>query len=142
MVFSNLDRVVVEPEITISRVGGNSGPIPKTPAQFDAIGYLNGKDGKPGTDDDIRVGSFAASWKVDNWDEGAAAMKDMQYSGSIDQSGLFTPADAGPNPERPMSTNNVGNLKVIATVDDQGKSLAGEAHLYATVQRFIDPPIR
>ena len=27
------------------------------------------------------------------------------------------PAEAGPNPERPMMTNNAGNLKVIATVD-------------------------
>lgn len=142
VVFSKLDRVAVEPQMAISRVGGNQGPIPKTPAQFDAVGYLNGKDGKPETEDDIRVGSFVANWKIDNWDEGAAAMKDLQFAGSIDQFGLFTPADAGPNPERAMSTNNVGNLKVIATVDDQGKSLAGEAHLYATVQRFIDPPIR
>ncbi|QIE91205.1 quinohemoprotein amine dehydrogenase subunit alpha [Pseudomonas nitroreducens] len=142
VVFSKLDSVVVEPNMAISRVGGNGGPIPKTPAQFDAVGYLNGKDGKPGTADDIRVGVFAASWKVDNWDAGAAATKDKQFSGSIDQSGLFTPADAGPNPKRQMSANNVGNLKVIATVDDQGKSVAGEAHLYATVQRFINPPIR
>lgn len=142
VVFSKLDRVGVEPQTTISRVGGNGGPIPKTPAQFDAIGYLNGKDGKPGTEDDVRVGSFAASWKVDNWDDVAVATKDAQYSGSIDQSGLFVPADAGPNPERPMSANNIGNLKVIATVDDQNQKLSGEAHLYATVQRFIDPPIR
>lgn len=142
VVFSKLDRVVVEPEATISRLGGGGGPIPKTPAQFDAIGYLNGADGKPGTGDDIRVGSFPANWTVDNWDEGAAAMKDAQYAGSIDQSGLFTPADPGLNPERPMSTNNLGNLKVIATIDDQGKDISGEAHLIATVQRFIDPPIR
>ncbi|MFG0393062.1 quinohemoprotein amine dehydrogenase subunit alpha [Pseudomonas sp. zbq_4] len=142
VIFSKLDRLAVEPTMAISRVGGNGGPIPKTPAQFEAVGYLNGVDGKPGTDDDVRVGVFGAKWSVDNWDEAAAAKKDSRYTGSIDEKGLFTPADAGPNPERQMSTNNVGNLKVIAQVDDQGKTIGGEAHLYATVQRFIDPPIR
>ncbi|MCK9801389.1 quinohemoprotein amine dehydrogenase subunit alpha [Pseudomonas sp. MAFF 302030] len=142
VVFSTLDRVGVEPEITVARVGGNGGPIAKVPAQFEAIGFLNGPDGKAGTDDDIRVGAFTASWAVDNWDEGAAKMQDAKYAGSIEQSGRFTPANAGLNPERPMSTNNLGNLKVIATVDDDGKPLQGEAHLYVTVQRFVDTPIR
>lgn len=142
VVFSSLDRIVVEPDVTISRVGGNGGPIPKVPAQFEAIGYLNGEDGKPDTEDDIRVGVFTAAWEVDNWDEVAAAMEDVKFAGSINKAGLFTPAAAGPNPKRPRSTNNTGNLKVIATVDDQGQQLSGEAHLYATVQRFIDPPIR
>ena len=69
-------------------------------------------------------------------------MEDAKFAGTIDAAGLFTPGDAGPNPERPMSTNNAGNLKVIATVEDGGESLTGEAHLYATVQRFVDTPIR
>lgn len=142
VVFSRLDRVGVEPEATIARVGGNGGPIAKVPAQFEAVGFLNGPDGKPGTKDDIRVGAFNASWAVDNWDEGAAKMQDVKYAGSIEQNGLFTPADAGLNPERPMSTNNLGNLKIIATVDNDGKPLPGEAHLYVTVQRFVDTPIR
>lgn len=142
VVFSKLDSVRVEPEQTIARVGGNGGPIAKVPAQFEAVGFLNGSDRKPGTDDDIRVGAFSASWAVDNWDEGAAKMQDSKYAGSIEQNGRFTPADAGLNPERPMSTNNLGNLKVIATVDDNGKPLPGEAHLYVTVQRFVDTPIR
>ena len=142
VVFSKLDGVRVEPEQTIARVGGNGGPIAKVPAQFEAVGFLNGADRKPGTDDDIRVGTFNASWAVDNWDEGAAKMQDSKYAGSIEQNGRFTPADAGLNPERPMSTNNLGNLKVIATVDDNGKPLPGEAHLYVTVQRFVDTPIR
>lgn len=142
VIFSKLDRLSVEPSMAVARVGGNGGPIPKTPAQFEAIGYLNGTDGKPGTDDDVRVGVFAAKWSLDNWDEAATAMQDTRYAGSIDGNGFFTPADAGPNPERPMSTNNLGNLKVIAQIDDQGSNITGEAHLYSTVQRFIDPPIR
>jgi hypothetical protein len=56
-------------------------------------------------------------------------------------SGVFTPGDAGPNPQRKMSTNNAGNLKVIAAVDDAGKSLTGEGHMIVTVQRWNNPPI-
>jgi quinohemoprotein amine dehydrogenase len=41
-----------------------------------------------------------------------------------------------------MMTNNAGNLKVIATVDAGDVPLTAEAHLYATVQRFVDAPIR
>jgi TRAP-type C4-dicarboxylate transport system permease small subunit len=33
-------------------------------------------------------------------------------------------------------------LKVIATVDAGDAPLTAEAHLYATVQRFVDAPIR
>lgn len=140
--FDHLDRVAVEPSVTISRVGGNGGPIPKVPAQFEAVGYLNGPDDEPGTSDDVRVGYFPASWAVDNWNETAAQMEDAKYAGEIDQNGLFTPAGAGPNPERFMSANNIGDLKVLASVKDGERILLGEAHLYATVQRFVDPPIR
>lgn len=50
--------------------------------------------------------------------------------------------NGGPNPERPRQTNNAGNLKVIATVTAGDKPLTAEAHLYATIQRFVDAPIR
>ena len=41
-----------------------------------------------------------------------------------------------------MGTNNTGNLRVIATYDGGADPLTAEAHLYATVQRFVDTPIR
>ena len=41
-----------------------------------------------------------------------------------------------------MSTNNAGNLSVIATVKDGDRTLEGRGQLYATVQRFVDTPIR
>lgn len=140
--FDRPDRISVVPEVTISRIGGNGGPIPKVPAQFEAMGWLNGPDGKPATGDDIALGAFPASWATDDFNEEAQRMQDAKYSGTIDGTGLFTPGDAGPNLERPMQTNNVGNLKVIATVDAGGEPLTAEAHLYATVQRFVDAPIR
>ncbi|MOA27666.1 hypothetical protein D3C78_1485530 [compost metagenome] len=55
--------------------------------------------------------------------------------------GVFLPGDAGPNPARKMMTNNAGNLKVIAAVDEGGKALKGEGHMIVTVQRWNNPPI-
>lgn len=142
VVYDALDRVTVEPALTYSRIGGNGGPIPKQPAVFDAVGWLNGPDDQPETEDDIRVGVMPADWRVDDFDEAAVEVEDAKYAGSIGPTGIFEPGDAGPNPERHMSTNNAGNLSVIATVQDGDQTLEGRAHLYATVQRFVDTPIR
>ena len=140
-VYPALDRVTVEPALTYSRIGGNGGPIPKHPAQFEAIGWLNGPDGQPETADDIRVGAMPADWRTEDFDDAARQMEDARFAGQIQPDGLFLPADAGPNPERPMMTNNAGNLKVIATVKDGDTTLEAQGHLYATVQRFVDMPI-
>lgn len=140
--FVTPDRISVVPELTIARVGDGGGPIPKVPAQFEAKGWLNGPDGQPATEDDIALGYFPATWTLDNFDAAAVEMKDTDFAGGMDANGLFTPADAGPNPDRPMMTNNLGNLKVIATVAEGEQTLTGEAHLYSTVQRFVDAPIR
>lgn len=140
--FVTPDRISVVPELTLARVGDGGGPIPKVPAQFEAMGWLNGADGQPGTEDDIALGYFPAKWSLDNFDQAAVDMKDTDFAGGIDENGLFTPAEAGPNPDRPMMTNNLGNLKVIAEVTEGDQTLTGEAHLYSTVQRFVDAPIR
>lgn len=140
--YDRLDRVSVVPERTISRIGDGGGPIPKVPAQFEAMGWLNGPDGQPATDDDIAVGAVPATWHVEPMTEEAARMKDVDFAGQIDASGLLTPADAGPNPDRPMTANNVGDLKVVATVANGDQPLTASAHLFATVQRFVDAPIR
>ncbi|MDW4497370.1 quinohemoprotein amine dehydrogenase subunit alpha [Sulfitobacter sp. D35] len=137
--FDAVDRLTVEPAFTIARVGGGSdvGPAP-VPAQFKAIGWWNGPDGQPETEDDIRVGALDADWSVENHNEMAAQMEDAKFAGTIEANGIFMPAVAGPNPERPFSTNNAGDLKIVAEAGGQ----SGEAQLIVTVQRFIDPPIR
>ena len=142
VVFDKVDRVAVEPAATYARVGDAGGPIAPETAQFEAVGFMNGADGKAGTEDDVRIGVFPAKWSADNFDEGAAAMDDKKFTGSITQTGLFQPAGAGPNAARQMSTNNVGNLSVTATVDDNGNMVEGKGQLFVTVQRFVDPPIR
>ena len=63
----------------------------------------------------------------------------MQFAGVMNaETGVFSPAGAGPNPERKMSTNNAGNLKVIAESGD----LAADGQLIVTVQTWLEPPLR
>jgi quinohemoprotein amine dehydrogenase len=112
------------------------------PAQFEAIAWLEGPDGQAGTDDDVEIGAMPATWAVQNFDQVAQELDDAAFAGEIQTNGLFLPAEAGPNAERPYGTNNAGNLKVIATVEDDGQTVTGEGQLLVTVQRWNDPPIR
>lgn len=137
--FSSLDGIVVEPAFTIARVGGGGEVVPEAvPAHFKAIGLWNGPDGQPGTEDDVRLGRIDAEWSVGNLHDHAAKMEDARYAGQIDGGGIFTPNIAGPNQDRPFTTNNAGELTVTASAMGQ----SGDATLIVTVQRYIDPPIR
>ena len=138
-VYSHIDSLKVEPAFAVARVGGGGGSAAKVPARFDAVGYWNGADGQPGTDDDVRIGVVPASWSVAPFNEESEALKDVEFAGKMDESlGIFMPAVAGPNPKRPFSTNNAGNLKVLA----KSGEASGEGQLIVTVQRWNDPPIR
>jgi len=137
-----VDRISVDPPYQVARVGDGGGPIPKEYGVFDAVAWSNGKDGKPETADDVRLGALSAAWRVEPWHEQARVDRDVEFAGAMDAStGVFTPGDAGPNPARKYGTNNAGNLKVIATVKDGARELSGEAHLIVSVQRWIHSPI-
>jgi quinohemoprotein amine dehydrogenase alpha subunit len=136
-VYSQIAEVKVVPEFSVARVGDGGGSTPKVQGRFDAEAWGKGADGKP-----YRIGVFPAQWKVEPFDERAREDEDVKFAGQMQaDSGVFIPGDAGPNPQRKMSTNNAGNLKVIAAVDDAGKSLSGEGQLIVTVQRWNNPPI-
>lgn len=138
-VYSHIDSLKVEPAFSVARVGGGGGSAGKVPARFDAVGYWNGPDGEAGTEDDIRIGVVPASWSVAPFNEEAEALKDVEHAGEMEpELGIFMPGVAGPNPDRPFSTNNAGNLKVLAT----SGAVTGEGQLIVTVQRWNDPPIR
>ncbi|WP_420412120.1 quinohemoprotein amine dehydrogenase subunit alpha [Roseibium sp.] len=138
-VYSHVDSLKIEPAFAVARVGGGGGSAGKVPARFEAIGYWNGADGQPGTDDDVRIGAVPASWSVAPFNEEAEHLEDVKYAGEMDGVlGIFNPAVAGPNPERPFSTNNAGNLKVLA----ESGGVSGEGQLIVTVQRWNNPPIR
>jgi len=140
-IYPQLDAIRVEPAFGIARVGTVSGTTAPQTAQFEAIAYLNGADGKPGTDDDVRLGGVPASWRIDNHDEKAKAAEDVRFAGVMEPHGQFLPNFAGPNPAR-KGLNNVGNLKVIATVDDGERTLSADGRLVVTVQRWNTPPLR
>jgi quinohemoprotein amine dehydrogenase len=128
-VYKSIDRVEVEPAYAIARVGG--GKIAPVTAQFEAIGYL----------DAIRLGALPATWTVAPHDAQAERAQDVHFSGNIDQTGRFVPAQAGPNPAREFSGNNAGDLFVVATVKDAAREVQGKSHLVVTVQRWNTPPI-
>ena len=138
-VYTQIDSLKVEPPFAIARLGG--GTTPAVVAQFTAIAYLNGADGKAGTEDDVRLGSVPAEWSVENYDEEAEHMEDTKYVGTIDQNGTFLPGAAGPNPERKYATNNAGRVTVKASAANGESQIVGDAELVVTVQRWNSPPI-
>ncbi|WP_162174111.1 quinohemoprotein amine dehydrogenase subunit alpha [Herminiimonas sp. CN] len=138
-VYRQFDSIRVEPEFGIARLGG--GTNLGMSAQFEAIAYLNGADGIPGTADDVRLGWVPANWSVDNYDEKAKADDDVRFTGVMEQSGLYIPAVAGSNPAR-KGMNNTGNLSVIAKVADQARTSEARGHLIVTVQRWNKPSLR
>lgn len=141
-VYDRIARLEVVPAESIARIGGNGGPIPKVRSYYRAVGYAPGPDAKAGTEDDIRLGFVPATWSVAPFDEVAAEDEDVKYAGNMDAAtGIFTPGDAGPNPQRKMSTNNLGNLWVIATARDGDEQISGQGHLIVTVQNFFDVPL-
>lgn len=140
--YQQVDFLQIEPGEAMAHLGGNGGPRPKIPVQFESVGYAYGPDGKPGTADDIRLGYFPAKWTINNMSAYSEQLRDTEFAGTLQADGLFIPADAGPNPKRKYGTNNTGELKVTAVVEDAGRSVEASKPLIVTVQRWNDPHIR
>ena len=66
---------------------------------------------------------------------------DKEFVGSLSNTGLFTPASDGPNPQRKFSRNNYGDVWVVATAknekDKDGKPLIGKSYLVVTVPTYM-----
>ena len=119
----------------MSRVGG--AVFPKGYQTYDAIGFNNGPDGRPETDDDLRLGRVDVSWSVEEY---AATFgdDDIQFIGSMGRDGTFVPAIDGPNPDRLGERNNIGDAWVVAThTTGQGEQLRARAHLLVTVPLYM-----
>jgi quinohemoprotein amine dehydrogenase len=110
-VYDKVDYIRVLPERTMARLGGIR--YSKQYVQFEARAYNRGPDGVPGNDDDLEVGVVKPTWGIDEL-YNAYDDKDREHVGSIDQSGLFTPAVEGPNPKRYRSAENGGDVYVTA----------------------------
>lgn len=141
-VFDRIDYVKVAPDYAIGRIGGNGGSTPVVQGRFEAVAHSAGPDRKPGTKDDWAIGPVPAKWSVEPFNDTAKEDRDAEFAGLMDaNTGIFTPAGAGPNPKRRMSTNNAGNLNAVATVTEGKKVLTGKGHFIVTVQRWNNPPL-
>lgn len=138
-VYRQFDSIRVEPEFAIARLGGGANAA--VTAQFEAIAFLNGADGQPGTADDVRLGPVNASWSVDNNDEKAKAANDAAFAGVMEPTGRFWPGLAGQNPAR-NHQSNAGDLAVLASVGAGAQALSAKGRLVVTAQRWNTPPLR
>jgi quinohemoprotein amine dehydrogenase len=137
-IYDKIDYLKVAPAWNMARVGGVV--FPKMLAQFEAIGWSHGPDGKPDTKDDIAVGPVEVSWTMQEytatWDD-----DDIKFVGELDgASGLFTPSIDGPNPKRSGNRNNVGDVWIVATERNAATGrapLRARAHLVVTVPLYM-----
>lgn len=135
-VHDGIDRIEVAPATGMARVGGVA--FPKGYQPFEAIAYDDGPDGDPDTEDDVRLGFLPVSWSLEEY-TATYDDDDLPFVGAIDpETGLFTPAADGPNPERVGNRNNVGDVWVVATHPTaSGDSLRARAHLLVTVPNYM-----
>lgn len=143
-IYQQVNALKVVPAYGISRVGGNGGSTPKSNTIFRAQGIDYGKDNIANTADDINLGYIEeVTWQVVPRDEIAKRDEDVKFAGKMNtQTGLFLPASAGPNPERFRSTNNAGNLNVIAKLKQNNKDITAVGRLLVTMQRWNNPPLK
>lgn len=133
-VFRQIDQINIIPAYGIARVGG--GRIAPVAAQFEALASTRLANGEL-----LPLGPVTAEWSSAPYDAEAKRTEDEKFAGHFDRRGYFLPAGAGPNPGREFSGDNVGNLSVIARVQDGTRQLDAKAHLIVTVQRWNTPPI-
>ena len=136
-VYDKIHYLKVTPAWNMARVGGVV--FPKMLAQFEAVAYHNGPDGKPDTKDDVKLGVVDATWSIEEY-TATFDDDDRAFVGKIDPaSGLFTPAEDGPNPKRSGNRNNVGDVWIVATrqAADGGGPLRARAHLVVTVPLYM-----
>lgn len=135
VVHDGVDRIAVSPETGMARTGGAN--FPKGYQTFDAIGWDNGPDGEPDTDDDLRLGRVEAQWHVEEYSQ-TFGDDDIDFVGTMRQDGVFDPAADGPNPARTGNRNNIGNVWAVASYERTGMApLTARAHLIVTVPLYM-----
>lgn len=134
--YDKVDRIRVSPQSNMARVGGVR--FPKQFAQFEALGYANGPDGKPETADDLELGVVPVTWSLEEYGV-TFRDDDVRFVGQIDQKGVFTPTLDGPNPERAGQRNNIGDVYVVASHTPPGaaRPLKARSLLIVTVPLYM-----
>ena len=129
-VYDKVDYILVLPEKSMARLGGVTAV--KRFIQFEAHAFSKGPGGLPGNSDDLDLGMVKASWSIEDLST-SVSNQNAKYVGAIDQNGLFTPSQEGPNAERPRSTNNAGEVWVKASFTPDGSTAPLSAHAYVLV---------
>lgn len=139
-IYDKVSYIKVQPDANMARLGG--GVAAKQFAQFEAIGYANGADGKPETMDDVPVGPLAAKWGMEEF-LSTPDDDDVKFVGSLNENtGMFTPAIEGPNPERKKqsnnyATNNWGDVWVSATFAGPDGAMKARSYLVVTIPTYV-----
>lgn len=142
-VYDTVDYIKTSTDTAIARLGGGSSAFTKGYMQFEAIGYNRGLDGKPNTADDINLGPVKAEWSMEEF-FAVLGDDDVNFVGTLDAKGYFTPALEGPNPKRKFSRNNYGDVWAVATYkgadaapQKDGKPLTAKCYLVVTVPQYM-----
>ena len=140
-VYDKIAYIKTIPDANMARLGGVVAA--KQYAQFEAIAYAAGPDGKAGTVDDIPLGPVAARWSLEEF-LSTPDDDDVRFVGAINQTtGMFTPNIEGPNPERKKQsnnygTNNYGDVWVDAEYTPPGgKPMKARSYLVVTIPSYI-----
>jgi quinohemoprotein amine dehydrogenase len=139
-VYGKVDYIKVSPDADFARLGGTIAP--KQYAIFQALGFANGEDGKPGTADDIPLGPLTAAWSLEEF-YSTPKDDDVKYVGSIADTGVFTPNLEGPNPSRRKQSNNYptenwGDVYVDALYKTAtGETLKARSYLVVGVPQYM-----
>ncbi|MBV8903713.1 MAG: quinohemoprotein amine dehydrogenase subunit alpha [Acidobacteriia bacterium] len=138
-VYDKVDYIKVVPRTSIARLGGGSAH-PKGYEQFEVMAYNRGPDNKDNTVDDFEIGRVDVDWSLEEFHE-MFSDDDKEFVGSLSQTGLFTPALDGPNPQRKQMRNNYGTVWVVATAksdkDKDGKPLTAKSYLVVSPPLYI-----
>jgi quinohemoprotein amine dehydrogenase len=139
-VYDKIAYIKVLPDASMARLGGTIAA--KQFAQFEAIAYAAGPDGKAQTADDVPLGPVSARWSTEEF-VSTPDDDDIQFVGSMNDSGLFTPNIEGPNPARKKQsnnypTNNWGDVWVRATYDAPGGGrMTARSYLVVTIPVYV-----
>ena len=140
-VYKTIDYIRLSPEQAFARPGGVRAE--KIFQQFEVFAYLNGKDGVKGTKDDVKLARVGpVKWDVEEYIR-RLNDDDVRFVGVVDQDGLFTPANDGPNPQRHMSEHNVGDVWVEAWYTPEGakRPMGARAFVLVMPEKFSFSPI-
>jgi quinohemoprotein amine dehydrogenase len=138
-VYDKVAYIAVAPDASLARLGGTIAA--KQYTQLEAIAYAAGADGKKETEDDVPLGPVPARWALEEL-YSTPDDDDINFVGSVNDSGLFTPALEGPNPARKKQannfpTNNWGDVWVTASFDAGGTTFKSKSYLVVTIPQYI-----